>query len=64
MMKQLYCIIESLLIKIKNLTLEDYKVGNNTALLDAVGDTIVKMQENRKITKNNNVLFVIITDGE
>lgn len=50
--------------KVKNLTLDDYKVGNNTALLDAVGDTIVKIQENRKITKNNNVLFVIITDGE
>ncbi|MEY1174895.1 hypothetical protein AB7142_25740, partial [Escherichia coli] len=50
--------------KVKKLTLDDYKVGNNTALLDAVGDTIVKIQENRKITKNNNVLFVIITDGE
>ncbi|ELX8379486.1 VWA domain-containing protein [Providencia vermicola] len=50
--------------KVSNLTLEDYKVGSNTALLDAVGDTIIKMQENRKLTKNNNVLFVIITDGE
>ncbi|EPL8024347.1 hypothetical protein VKM53_11640 [Providencia stuartii] len=50
--------------KVPNLTLEDYQVGSNTALLDAVGDTISKMQENRKITKNNNVLFVIITDGE
>lgn len=50
--------------KIKNLTLDDYSVGGNTALLDAVGITIEKIRENRKITKNNNVLFVIITDGE
>lgn len=50
--------------KVSNLTLDDYQVGGNTALLDAVGDTIIKMQENRKITKNNNMLFVIITDGE
>ncbi|EPL3989749.1 vWA domain-containing protein [Providencia stuartii] len=50
--------------KVPNLTIEDYQVGSNTALLDALGDTISKMQENRKITKNNNVLFVIITDGE
>ena len=50
--------------KVKNLTLNDYSVGGNTALLDAIGDSIIKMRENRKITKNNNVLFVIITDGE
>lgn len=50
--------------KVKNLTLEDYSVGGNTALLDAVGQTIEKTRETRKITKNNNVLFVIITDGE
>lgn len=49
--------------KVKNLTLDDYSVGGNTALLDAVGITIDKIRENRKITKNNNVLFVIITDG-
>ncbi|WP_413491636.1 vWA domain-containing protein [Morganella psychrotolerans] len=50
--------------KVKNLTPEDYSVGGNTALLDAVGQTIDKTRETRKITKNNNVLFVIITDGE
>lgn len=50
--------------KVKNLTPDDYTVGGNTALLDAVGVTIEKIRENRKITKNNNVLFVIITDGE
>ncbi|EOZ4593786.1 VWA domain-containing protein [Morganella morganii] len=49
--------------KVKNLTLDDYSVGGNTALLDAVGITIDKIRENHKITKNNNVLFVIITDG-
>ena len=50
--------------KISNLTLNDYSAGGNTALLDAIGSSIEKMRENRKITKNNNVLFVIITDGE
>lgn len=50
--------------KVKNLTLDDYSVSGNTALLDAVGQTIEKTRETRKITKNNNVLFVIITDGE
>ncbi|MGJ3354592.1 vWA domain-containing protein [Providencia sp. Je.9.19] len=50
--------------KISNLTLEDYSVDGYTALLDAIGEGIEKMRENRKITKNNNVLFVIITDGE
>lgn len=49
--------------KVKNLTPDDYSAGGNTALLDAVGITIDKIRENRKITKNNNVLFVIITDG-
>lgn len=50
--------------KISNLTLEDYSVDGYTALLDAIGEGIEKMRENRKVTKNNNVLFVIITDGE
>ncbi|MGG4606918.1 vWA domain-containing protein [Providencia sp. Me31A] len=50
--------------KVSNLTLDDYPVGGYTALLDAIGDGIEKMRENRKVTKNNNVLFVIITDGE
>lgn len=50
--------------KVSNLTLNDYPVGGYTALLDAIGEGIVKMQESRKVTKNNNVLFVIITDGQ
>ncbi|MBN4867328.1 vWA domain-containing protein [Providencia stuartii] len=50
--------------KVANLTLNDYPVGGYTALLDAIGEGIEKMRENRKITKNNNVLFVIITDGQ
>lgn len=50
--------------KVSNLTLDDYSVNGNTALLDAIGESIEKMRENRKVTKNNNVLFVIITDGE
>ncbi|HGN1706985.1 TPA: VWA domain-containing protein [Providencia rettgeri] len=50
--------------KVSNLTLDDYSVGGYTALLDAIGEGIEKMRENRKVTKNNNVLFVIITDGE
>ena len=50
--------------KIPNLTLDDYSVNGYTSLLDAIGEGIEKMRENRKVTKNNNVLFVIITDGE
>ncbi|WP_272669851.1 vWA domain-containing protein, partial [Providencia sp. PROV178] len=50
--------------KVSNLTLDDYPVGGYTALLDAIGEGIEKMQENRNVTKNNNVLFVIITDGQ
>ncbi|OAT49571.1 vWA domain-containing protein [Providencia heimbachae] len=50
--------------KVSNLTLEDYSANGYTALLDAIGEGIEKMRENRKITKNNNVLFVIITDGQ
>ncbi|GAB1438516.1 VWA domain-containing protein [Providencia sp.] len=50
--------------KVSNLTLDDYPVGGYTALLDAIGEGIEKMRENRKVTKNNNVLFVIITDGQ
>ncbi|HCH7938266.1 TPA: VWA domain-containing protein, partial [Providencia rettgeri] len=50
--------------KVANLTLDDYPVGGYTALLDAIGEGIEKMRENRKVTKNNNVLFIIITDGQ
>ena len=44
---------------VKKLTRNEYMVGGSTALLDAIGRTITSME--REI--DNNVLFVIMTDG-
>ncbi|WP_407394076.1 vWA domain-containing protein [Methanobrevibacter sp.] len=44
---------------VKKLTCNEYMVGGSTALLDAIGRTITSME--REI--DNNVLFVIMTDG-
>ena len=50
---------------IEKLTSKDYVAGGNTALLDAVGDTINKISKVEDIyAKNRAVLFVIITDGQ
>lgn len=53
---------------IEPLEAKDYRVGGGTALLDAVGKTIkkiLKVQEQTiKEYRADNVLFVIITDGE
>lgn len=50
--------------RIRPMTEEQYETGGTTALLDAVGSTILKMDKvediNRRGTK---VIFVIITDG-
>lgn len=51
--------------RVKPLTAKEYEVGGTTALLDAVGAAILKMEqtdvaERRQGTK---VIFVIITDG-
>lgn len=50
------------------LTDDDYSVGGNTALLDALGAAMHKVKEaHRKMRKDflpEKVLFVVITDGE
>jgi len=46
----------------------EYQVGGSTALLDAIGRTILKIANAQKHTADNyraeKVMFVIITDGE
>ena len=50
--------------KVEKLTSKQYVAGGNTALLDAVGDTISRIQTVDGIDDaDNRVLFVIITDG-
>ncbi len=50
------------------ITEKDYRVGGSTALLDAIGRTIRKISSAQMHTADDyraeNVLFVIITDGE
>lgn len=49
---------------VKPLTDEEYEVGGSTALLDAVGSTILKVARTEGIeNKGTKVVFVIITDG-
>ena len=45
--------------QVKNMTIEDYKVGGTTALLDAIGKSIDFMEE----CNPKKVMFVITTDG-
>ncbi|MFI3253580.1 MAG: vWA domain-containing protein [Eubacteriales bacterium] len=53
---------------VEPLTENDYQVGGGTALLDAVGMAMHKIRKVQKQTaaeyQADNVLFVIITDGE
>lgn len=50
--------------RIKPMTDEQYEVGGTTALLDAVGSTILKVARTEGISdKGTKVVFVIITDG-
>ena len=50
--------------RIKPLTDKEYEVGGTTALLDAVGSTILKVARTEGISdKGTKVVFVIITDG-
>ena len=50
------------------MTEKEYQVGGSTALLDAIGQTIQKLIQVQKNTteeyRAENVMFVIITDGE
>lgn len=49
---------------IKPMTEEEYMVGGTTALLDAVGNTILKVSHTPDIRRQGTkVIFVIITDG-
>ena len=53
--------------EISPMTDKEYRAGGSTALLDAIGDTINKVQDrhdNMDKDKPDNVLFVITTDGE
>ena len=45
------------------LTEKEYEVGGTTALLDAVGSTILNVDQKGDIKKGTKVIFVIITDG-
>ena len=47
-------------ISIKTLTYDDYKPNGVTALYDAIGDVITF----QKKLNNENVIFIIITDGD
>lgn len=51
--------------EVKKISNEDYYVRGMTALLDAIGKSIVNLKEINKTKKNKDtkVLFVIITDG-
>ena len=50
--------------RIKPLTGKEYEVGGTTALLDAVGSTILKVSRTEGVQdKGTKVVFVIITDG-
>ncbi|MHA6251853.1 vWA domain-containing protein [Oceanobacillus sp. CAU 1775] len=46
-----------------NLTSNEYFIGGSTALLDAIGKTIVNYSNNRLREKTTQVIFVITTDG-
>ena len=53
---------------ISPITEKEYQVGGSTALLDAIGRTIHKIDNAQKHTveeyRAKNIMFVIITDGE
>lgn len=50
---------------VTKMTDNDYHPGGMTALMDAIGTTIAKVEKYPEITnKDNKVLFVIITDGQ
>lgn len=45
--------------EVSNLTRKEYVIGGSTALLDAIGKTITKIEHD----SNGKVLFIITTDG-
>lgn len=53
--------------EVKPMTTSDYYAGGMTAMLDAIGETINRVQDRHDELSNekpDNVLFVITTDGE
>lgn len=53
--------------KVKSMTTADYSAFGGTAMLDAIGETINRVQERHDELgeeKPNSVIFVITTDGE
>ena len=53
--------------EVSPMTTKDYIAGGGTAMLDAIGDTINRVQDRHDElgeNKPDNVLFVITTDGE
>ena len=49
---------------VRPLTDKEYEVGGTTALLDAVGNTILKVEREPSVkSRGTKVVFVIITDG-
>lgn len=54
--------------EVRPITTKEYQVGGTTALLDAIGMTIYKVDHIQKDMNeeccSENVMFVIITDGE
>ena len=49
---------------VKPMTAKEYEVGGTTALLDAVGSTILNVEREPVVkTKGTKVIFVIVTDG-
>ena len=53
--------------EVNPVTAKEYSVGGYTALIDAIGETVKKMEDVQKSTvkeyRADKVLFVIITDG-
>ena len=53
--------------EVNNMTTSDYMAGGGTAMLDAIGEVINRVQDRHDdlgAEKPDNVLFVITTDGE
>ena len=53
--------------KVKPMTTADYMAGGGTAMLDAIGETISRVQDRHDelgVEKPDKVIFVITTDGE
>ena len=53
--------------EVSPMTAKDYMAGGGTAMLDTIGDIIIRVQDRHDDlgeNKPDNVLFVITTDGE